>query len=72
MTPSQKGQHIELEKLISRNSHVENLPSSWVTLTSEPIVLVSEKKSERSIIKVFTIGAVKEILDARKSVAGFV
>lgn len=47
MAASHKGQQIELEELISSNSHTENLPLSWVTVTSEPIFLVSEKKQKK-------------------------
>lgn len=47
-TPSHKGQHTELEKQINRNSHMQNLPSSWVAVTSESIVFVSEKKAKEA------------------------
>ena len=47
MTPSQKGQNIELEKQINRNFHIENLPSSWEVVTSETTFFISEKKSEK-------------------------
>lgn len=47
MAPSHKGQNIELEKQINRNFHIENLPSFWVVVTSEPTFFVSEKKSKK-------------------------
>lgn len=47
VTPSHKGQHIELEKQINGNSHMENLSSSWVAVTSEPTVFVSENKQKK-------------------------
>jgi hypothetical protein len=41
---SSEGWYVELEKQIKRNSQVENLPSSWIAVTSEPVFFSFREK----------------------------